>query len=107
MKIRKNILIIAGLLTMAVSVSAFAFINSKEGSTANTLETTWYFTGTEAQILDADFYRSTGSPEPDCAPTGDSPCSISVLASDQQELQEFLEGEDPEDVTAMSVQKRP
>ena len=107
MEIRKNILIIAGLLTMAVSVSAFAFINSKEGSTANRLETTWHFTGIEAQILDADFYRSTGSPEPDCASVGDLPCSISVLASDKEELQEFLDGENAEDVTAMAVSKRP
>ena len=101
-----NFLLIAVLLLIGASVSAFTFIN-KDNTAAAQVETTWYFTGSESQIIDADLYRNTGSPETDCASNGSSPCSISVLASDAQELQTFLDGETAQDVTAMSAQKRP
>lgn len=102
-----NFLLIAVLLLIGASVSAFTFIN-KDNTAAARVETTWYFTGSESQILDADLYRNTGSPETDCSTYGNSPCSISVLASDAVELQAFLdEQQSAQDVTAMSAQKRP
>lgn len=106
--LRMNIFLIAGLLFMAVSVSALTFIKTNKAETAPpVLETTWYFDGTEEQILNPELWRTSGSPAVDCASLGNSPCAISVSATDQEELEEYFSDKSASQITAMSSQKRP
>lgn len=102
-----NLLLIVALLVTAATVSAFTMLNNNQPEQSATLETIWYFTGSEAQILEAELWRNTGSTPEDCAVNGPSPCSISVLASNQGELEDFLSQYTAGEVADMSTQKRP
>ena len=102
---KKYILGIVAVCILLV-VSAFAVINTNKESTHKVL-TTWYFDGTSSQIKDATHWRNTGSTPVDCQTNGNMPCSIEVDASDQAELQDYLDPLSSNQITAQSSQKRP
>ncbi|EHQ25093.1 hypothetical protein [Mucilaginibacter paludis] len=71
--------------------------------------TTWYYNGSSSSasaILTSSNW-STNTVPTDCQSGGNRPCSISVAASDQAELQTFLNGETKDDVMALAPQQRP
>ncbi len=105
-KLKNNLLLIVALLVTAATVSAFTMVDSKPESPA-AVETTWYFTGTQSQILDVEYWRNTGSTPLDCSSSGNSPCSIAVPAADETELEEFFDGKNAGEITAMSEDNRP
>lgn len=98
--------LLVALLITAATFSAFTMLDSKPEKPA-VLETTWYFTGTQSQILEVEFWRNTGSEPLDCSSSGNSPCSISVLAADETALEAFFDGKDAEEITALSEDNRP
>lgn len=102
---KKYILGIIALIIISVG-SAFTLIKTNN-SHAHKVLTTWYFDGTSTQIKDASQWRKTGSAPADCQPSGMRPCSISVTASTQSQLQTYLDPLSAPQITAQSPQKRP
>ena len=100
-----QLFLLVALLVTAATVSAFTMLDSKPAEPA-AINTTWYFTGTQEQILEAEFWRTEDQPE-DCAPSGSLPCSISVDATDEGELQLVLNEYEDYEVVGISTNKRP
>jgi hypothetical protein len=99
---------ILGILAVIIisAASAFTLVKTNNGHKHKVL-TTWYFDGTSAQIKDASHWRNTGTAPSDCQSMGNRPCSINVDASDQSELQDYLDPLTAGQITSQSAQKRP
>ena len=98
-----NLAIVAMLIGVT---AAFAFKPVPKKAITGRQTTVWYFDGVSGQVKDAVDWSTTDIPD-DCALTGTLPCSISVSASNQTDLQTFLNGETVTQITNMSSERRP
>ncbi len=103
----KKLKINFAILAMIIGVTAaFAFKPAGPKTIKGHTQTTWYFNGSTGQVQTASDWSTNNIPD-DCSSTGSLPCSITVDASTQSQLQTFLNSETVAQITNMSVDKRP
>lgn len=85
---------------IALAVIGSAFTNARRSST-------WVFTGSSSsEIRDASAYQQGISEHPNCGSGTTLPCSIVTEASDEEQLQNYLDTKTNSEVLSMSSRKR-
>lgn len=95
-KLKLNAMALAALVVAAGTVAFTSPANQE-----------WVFTGSsDSQIMDATHY-SLSAPKPsNCADEASLPCSIVVAATNQSQLQTYLNGKDTDQILAEATGQR-
>lgn len=102
--LRMNFLLIAGLILMTVSLSAFALFTNKP---VKRTPSNWVFTGTSPQeIMDPEKWAHREPVTEECGISGELPCTITVEADDVQELTTYFDGKDEDDILELNPSSR-